>query len=92
MPLDLSLEAFAGCNQRGAGGAIEAGVDVAGAGNFKSGEAFEGAERSDDLLGNDLGGFAERAGELQGDGRGELAEFQVGGNLDGDVLEFEIVL
>ena len=82
----FDLQAFAGCNEPGGGCAVEAGVDVAGAGNFKAGEASEGAEGGDDFLGNDLGGFAESAGELQGEGRGELAEFEVGGNLDGDVL------
>ena len=73
-------------------GAIEAGVDVAGACDFKAGEAGEGAKGGDDLLGDDLGGFAQSARELQGDGRREFTEFEVGGNLDGDVLLFEIVL
>ena len=72
------------------GGAVEAGVDVAGACDFKAGKAFESAEGGDDLLRNDFGGFAERARKLKGDGRGELAEFQVGRNLERNVLEFEI--
>jgi len=76
----------------GSGGAIEAGVDVAGAGDFEAGEAIDRAEGGYDLLGDDFWGFAELAGEFKGDGRGEFAEFQVGGNLDGDGLDIEVVL
>ena len=73
-------------------GAVEAGVDVSGAGDFEAGKAFErsGVEGGEDLLGDDFGGLAECARKLEGDGSGELAELEVGGNLDGDVLQFDL--
>ena len=72
MPLRGAAAAW-GCEIASA--PVDAGIDVAGAGDFKAREASEGAEGGDDLLGDDLGGFAKGARELQGDGRGELAEF-----------------
>ena len=38
-----------------------------------------------------FGRLAKFAGQLEGDGSGKLAEFQVGWNLEGNVLELEIV-
>ena len=77
---------------RHAGGTIEAGIDVACAGDLKAGEAFDGAERGDDLLRDDLGRFAQLARQFKGDGRGQFAELQVGRNLKRNGLELEIVL
>jgi len=75
-----------------AGGAVEVGVDVSGAGDFKTGEASESTQRGHDFLGDDFGGFAELAGEFEGDGGGEFAEFEVGWNLEGDGLDIEGVV
>ena len=72
-----------------AGGAVEPRIDVAGAGNFKAGEAIERPERGDNLLRDDLGRLAQLAGQLEGDGRGQLAELQVGRNLQRNGLKLE---
>ncbi len=72
-------------------GTIEARVDVAGAGHFESGEAFDGTERGDDFLRDDFGRLAQRARQLQSDGRGDLAECRSGGVSRGIVLDVEIV-
>ena len=73
------------------GSAIETRVDVPCAGDFEAGEAFDGAERGDDLLRDDFGRLAQGARELQGDGRGDFAEAQVGRRLQRDVVDVEIV-
>jgi hypothetical protein len=72
--------------------AVEARIDVAGAGDFKAGEAFERAQRGDNLLRDDLGRLAQLAGQLEGDGRGQLAELQVGRNLQRNGFKLKIVL
>ena len=73
------------------GGAVEKRVDVARAGDFESGEAFDGTERSNDFLRDDFGRLAQCARELQGDGRGDFAETQVGRRLQRDVGDVESV-
>ena len=80
-----------GCDHARCRGAIEARIDVARAGDFEAGEAFDGTERGDDFLRDDLGRLAQSARELQGDGRGDFAEVQVGRRLQRDVLDFESV-
>ena len=66
-------------------------VDVACAGYFKARESVEAGEGGDDFLCDDFGRFAQRAGELERDGSGELAELEVGRGLDGNVLDCEFV-
>jgi len=79
------------------GGAIEADVEIAGAGSLDGGDAGEIAARDPfgellrELLRDDFGRFAEAFGELEGDGGSELAEGDMGGLLDGDVRELEVV-
>ena len=72
-------------------GAVEERIDIPGAGDLKAGEAFDGTESSDDLLRDDLGRLAQGARELQGDGRGDFAEMQVGRRLQRDVRDVERV-
>ncbi len=70
-------------------GTIEPRVDVACAGDFEARETVNGAESGHDLLSDNFRSLAQRAGELQGDGRGNLAEAQVGRRLKRDVFDLE---
>ena len=65
-------------------GAVEIRVDVAGAGDFEFGEARERAEGGNDFLSDDLRRLAEFARQLESDGRGDLAEMQIGRRLQSD--------
>jgi hypothetical protein len=71
--------------------AVEPRIDVARTGHFEACESLRRAQCGDDLLRNDPGGFAQRARQLQSDGRGDLAETEVGRGFERDVLDGEIV-
>ena len=79
-------------DEANAGVAVEARIDIAGAGDFKSDKALKGAEGGNDFLGDDFGGLAQGACQLQSDGRGQLTELELGGNFNGDGFRREIVL
>jgi hypothetical protein len=91
MALRVRGDAFGLGHQASCGDAVEIGVDIPGAGHFEFGEAIDGAEGSDDLLSDDLWSLAEFAGQLEGDGRGDLAEAQIGRRLQRNLADFEIV-
>ena len=75
------------------GCAINVRIDVACAGDFKASKAGQMAEVGDDgnydFLGDDFGGFAEGARQLEGDGCGQLAELELGRDFDGNGVEGE---
>ena len=71
------------------GGAVETDVEVAGAGDFDAGDAFEFGEGGGEFGGefgcDGAGGFAEALGQLEGYGQGEFAEGDAGRLLDDEV-------
>ena len=91
MALRVRGDAFGLGHQASCLGAVEIGVDITSAGDFEFGEAFDGAEGGDDLSCYDLGRFAELARQFEGDGRGDLAEAQIGRRLQRNLADFEIV-
>jgi len=80
------------------GGAAEAEVEVAGAGEIDGGEAGEiaggdrGLKVGDELSGDDTRGFAEALREIEGDGCAEFTEGDRGWLLEGDGREVEGVV
>jgi len=66
-------------------GAVEVGVEVAGAGNFYAGDAFDLAEIVGDFLGDDARSFFEALGELEAEGRGGFTHFNFGRAIENDV-------
>src|SRR5580658_272076 len=72
-------------------GPVQPRVDIPGAGHVQRVKPTEWAERFYYLLRDDFGGFAQRARQLQGDGRRDLAKAQIGRRFERDVLDFECV-
>ncbi len=91
MALRVRRDAFGLGHQASCLGAVEIGVDIPSAGDFEFGEAFNGAERGDDFLSDDFGRLAQLAGQLEGDGRGDLAEAQIGRRLQRNLADLKIV-
>ncbi len=75
-----------------AGGAVQARIDVPGAGNLKAGKAIKPSQRGHNLLRDDLGRLAQLARQLKRDGRGQLAKLQLRRNLQRNGLKLKIVL
>ncbi len=64
-----------------------------GAGNFERRRSRRDVpSRRHNLLRDHLGRLAQLARQLEGDGRGQFAELQIGRSLQRNVLEFEVVL
>ena len=72
-------------------GAIDAHVDVSGAGDFKFLDARHGADSGDDLLGNFARSLAQFAGEFEGDGERVLSKLDFRRLLDDDICDFELI-
>ena len=68
-------------------GAIDANVDVAGAGDFEFLNAGDGADAGDDLLGNLARSLAQLAGQFEGDGERILAKLDFRRLLDDDICD-----
>ena len=83
--------ALSTCGSLRARGAIQVRVDVSCAGDFKRGEARQRAKLGHNLLRDCTGRLAQRARQLQRDGRGQFAEFQLRRNLDRNTIEDEAV-
>lgn len=73
-------------------GAIEIGIHVAGAGDFDAGDAFNFAESSGDFLSDEARRFLEALGELEADGRGGFAHFDLGRAFEDDIERLGVVL
>jgi hypothetical protein len=67
------------------GGAVEVGVQVAGAGDFDAGDAFGLGQGVGDFLGDDPWGFFQALGQLEADRRRGFAHFDFGRAVDYDV-------
>jgi hypothetical protein len=72
--------------------AVEAGVDVAGSGDLECRKAFDRAECSDDLFGDFARGFAELAGQFEGERQSVFTEGDLGRLLDRNLFGFDLVL
>ena len=70
-------------------GALDAGVDVAGAGDFELLETFERTDSADDLFGNLARRLAQLFGQFEGERHGVLAEFDLGRLFDDDLRQVE---
>ena len=66
------------------GGAVEIGVEVAAAGDFKAGDAFHGAQAGGDFLGDGARSFLETLGQLEANRGGGFAKLDLGRTLEDD--------
>jgi len=86
------LGIFTAGHQADSDGAIEVRVDVSGSGDLEGRKPARRAEFSHDLLGDDLGCFAQLARQFEGYRSCEFAKLEVGWSLERYVLDDQVVL
>ena len=72
--------------------AIQARVDVSGAGDLEFLEAFGHRHRVDDVLRDLARSFAQALGQFEREGHGELAHLDLGWLIDDDAGQIDVVL